>query len=124
MSKVPAIVPVSDLRDDAASVLDRLRKSHEPVVITQRGRAAAVLLSIEEYERSEHEREILRLLARAKKSLRRLAAHQQSGRRIPEFPQLDQREVVVPPYRFFYRVERATVWIVSVWHGAQKTAAD
>jgi prevent-host-death family protein len=62
MSKVPAIVPISDLREAAASVLDRVRKSREPVVITQRGRAAAVLVSVEEYERSEHEREILRLL--------------------------------------------------------------
>jgi prevent-host-death family protein len=63
MSKVPTIVPISDLREDAANVLDRMRKSREPVVITQRGRAAAVLVSIEEYERSEHERELLKLLA-------------------------------------------------------------
>ena len=63
MSKVPAIVPISDLREDAANILDRMRKSHEPVVITQRGRAAAVMVSVEEYERSTHEREILRLLA-------------------------------------------------------------
>ncbi|HEY7373365.1 MAG TPA: type II toxin-antitoxin system Phd/YefM family antitoxin [Polyangia bacterium] len=69
MSKVPAIVPVSDLRDDAANVLDRVKKSREPVVITQRGRAAAVLLSIEEYERSEHERELLRLLAQGEKEV-------------------------------------------------------
>ena len=29
------------------------------------------------------------------------------------------REVVVAPYRFFYRVDKKTVWIVAVWHGAQ-----
>jgi prevent-host-death family protein len=63
MSKVPAIVPISDLREDAANILGRMKKSHEPVVITQRGRAAAVMVSVEEYERSNHEREILRLLA-------------------------------------------------------------
>jgi prevent-host-death family protein len=63
MSKVPAIVPISDLRENAANILDRMKKSHEPVVITQRGRAAAVMVSVEEYERSTHEREILRLLA-------------------------------------------------------------
>jgi plasmid stabilization system protein ParE len=27
--------------------------------------------------------------------------------------------VLVPPYRFFYRVEKPTIWIVAVWHGAQ-----
>ena len=64
MSKVPSIVPISDLREDAANILSRMKNSHEPVVITQRGRAAAVMVSIEEYERSTHEREILRLLAR------------------------------------------------------------
>jgi prevent-host-death family protein len=69
MTKVPAIVPVSDLREDAANILGRLKKSHEPVVITQRGRAAAVLVSVEAYERSNHEREILRLLAQGDKEV-------------------------------------------------------
>jgi len=64
------------------------------------------------------------LLARAKKSLRRLSAHPHSGRRIPEFPELKHREVIVPPYRFFYRVEKTTVWIVAVWHGAQRTTSE
>lgn len=69
MSKVPAIVPISDLRENAANVLDRMKKSQEPVFITQRGRAAAVLVSVEEYERSEHEREILRLLVQGDKEV-------------------------------------------------------
>lgn len=63
MSKVPTIIPVGDLRRGAASVLARLRKSKEPLFITQRGRAAAVLVSVEAYARSEHDHELLRLLA-------------------------------------------------------------
>ena len=63
MARVPEIIPVTDLRQDASAVLKRVRSSREPLVITQRGRAAAVLLSVEEYERSENERHILRLLA-------------------------------------------------------------
>lgn len=50
MAKVPSIVPVSDLRQDAAGVLKRTRSSNEPVFITQRGRATAVLMSIEAFE--------------------------------------------------------------------------
>jgi prevent-host-death family protein len=69
MSKVPAIVPISDLREDAANILGRMRRTHEPVVITQRGRAAAVMISVEEYERATHEREILRLLAQGEKEV-------------------------------------------------------
>jgi prevent-host-death family protein len=69
MSKIPAIVPISDLREDAANILGRMKKSNEPVVITQRGRAAAVMVSVEEYERSTHEREILRLLAQGDREI-------------------------------------------------------
>lgn len=69
MAKVPAIVPVSDLRQDAARVLRNVRSSKEPLFITQRGRATAVLLSLDAYERSEAERELLLLLARGEKEI-------------------------------------------------------
>ena len=64
-----AIVPVTDLRQDAAAVLNKVRRSRDPVVISQRGRAAAVLLSVQEYERSVYERDLLRALARGGKEL-------------------------------------------------------
>jgi len=63
MAKFPHIIPISDLRQDAAKVLKQVRASREPIIITQRGRAAAVLLSVESYERSERNKELLRLLA-------------------------------------------------------------
>jgi prevent-host-death family protein len=69
MSKVPNIIPITDLRQDAASVLRRVRASREPIFITQRGRAAAVMMSTEEYERAEHDRELLRLLALGEKDI-------------------------------------------------------
>lgn len=56
MAKVPAIVPVSDLRQDAAGVLKSVKSSNEPLFITQRGRATAVLMSLDAYERFEAER--------------------------------------------------------------------
>lgn len=69
MGKLLNIIPVSDLRQDAAKVLKRVRESGEPLIITQRGRAAAVMLSVEAYERSEQNRELLRLLARGEKEI-------------------------------------------------------
>ena len=69
MREVPELVPVSDLRQDVAAVLKRLQLSPEPLVITQRGRAAAVLLSVEAYERREQERELLQLLAQGEKEI-------------------------------------------------------
>ena len=60
-----------------------------------------------------------RLRDRAEESLSRLADHPESGRVLPEFPDLPFREVVVSPYRFFYRVKDDVVWVVAAWHSAQ-----
>jgi plasmid stabilization system protein ParE len=56
---------------------------------------------------------------KAEKALSRLRRFPRSGRVLPEFPDLPFREVVVAPYRFFYRTKGRVVWIVAVWHGAQ-----
>jgi toxin ParE1/3/4 len=56
---------------------------------------------------------------RAATTLARLADFPESGRVLPEFPDLPFREVVIAPYRFFYRVKGEAVWVVAVWHGAQ-----
>lgn len=69
MVKVPKLIPITDLRQDSSAVLETVRNSREPLIITQRGRAAAVMLSVEEYERSEYERQILELLARGEKEI-------------------------------------------------------
>ncbi len=76
MSKIPDIVPVSDFRQDTAAVLKRLQAGSGPLVVTQRGRAVAVMQSIEAYEKLENERELLRLLrqASARSPLERVTA--------------------------------------------------
>lgn len=60
-----------------------------------------------------------RFRRRAENALRRLKRFPGSGRPLPEFPELTHREVLVGRYRFFYRTEGRTMWIVAVWHGAQ-----
>jgi prevent-host-death family protein len=75
MARVPKMIPVSDLRADVAEVLRRVQDSREPLVITQRGRAAAVMLSVREYERVEYERQILRALARGEQEIAAGAGH-------------------------------------------------
>jgi prevent-host-death family protein len=69
MGKLLNILPVSDLRQNAAKVLKKLRDKNEPIIITQRGRAAAVIIGVEAYEKSEHDKEILRLLAKGEKEI-------------------------------------------------------
>ena len=69
MAKIPEVIPVTDLRQDAAAVLRRVRGRKQPLIITQRGRAAAVMLSVDAYERGEQERQILLLLARGEQEI-------------------------------------------------------
>jgi len=75
MSSMPNIVPISDLRQDAAGVIRRASVSQEPVFITQRGRASAVMVSTQRYERTQHELEILRLLARGEAEIEAGVGH-------------------------------------------------
>lgn len=69
MPKSPRIIPISDLRQNASDVVKGVSSSREPVFITQRGRATAVLVSMQTYEDSQHELDILRLLARGEKEI-------------------------------------------------------
>ena len=69
MSTVPPIIPISDLRQDAANVLRQIKGSMQPTVITQRGRPAAIMLSVEAYEQGEHDRQLLLHLARGDKEI-------------------------------------------------------
>ena len=69
MGKLTNIIPVSDLRQNAAKLLKELKKTNEPLIITQRGRAAAVMIGVDAYEKSENEKELLRLLAMGEKEI-------------------------------------------------------
>ncbi len=56
---------------------------------------------------------------KAERTLARLTAFPDSGRRVPELPDLPYREVIISPYRFFYRPDGETIWLGAVWHSAQ-----
>ncbi len=75
MAKIPEVVPITDLRQDAAAVLKRVRTLKQPLIITQRGRAAAVMLSLDAYERGEQERQLLLALARGEREIARGVGH-------------------------------------------------
>lgn len=52
--------PVSDFRANSAAVLKQVRETRRPVVLTQRGRGAAVLLDIAAYQDLVDENDALR----------------------------------------------------------------
>lgn len=87
------------------------------VRFTPTGRAQ--FLAAVTYIRRDNPAAAARFRRCAEESLRRLVHVPESGRIIPEFPDLPYREIIITPYRFFYRIQDRTVWIVAVWHSAQ-----
>jgi len=69
VSTIPDVIPITDLRRNTAKALDRVKVSGRPLVVTQRGRAVAVMVSVERYEAQEREQEILRCLARGEQEI-------------------------------------------------------
>lgn len=76
-------------------------------------------LSALAYVRKDKPSAAVKFRDRTEKILRRLEDFPESGRIISEFPELPYREVIISPYRFFYKIKADIVWIIAVWHGAQ-----
>lgn len=81
--------------------------------------ARAQFLDALAYIRAESPAAAQGVLERSQAALRQLRDFPESGHPLPGFPDLPHREVLVEPYRFFYRIASGTVWIVGVWHGRQ-----
>jgi len=64
MSSIPTIVPVSDLRRDAARLMDAIGNTHEPAVIMQHGLPKAILQNIDSFQQMQRKVEIAELLTR------------------------------------------------------------
>ena len=70
-------VPITELRQRAAEIVEQLQGDEEPTVVLQRSRKAAYLLSVEEYERLRAELAALRralFLAEVREAERERAA--------------------------------------------------
>jgi len=53
------IKPVSEFRANAAELIEHVKSSRRPLVLTQRGHSAAVVLDVSEYERMVEEIDLL-----------------------------------------------------------------
>ena len=49
------IIPITDLQRQAGQLIASLSENAEPIVITQRGRASAVIISVERYTEMEED---------------------------------------------------------------------
>ena len=69
------IIPITDLQRQAGQIISSLSESGEPVIVTQRGRAAAVIISADRYEEIEDdlkrldELQLLELVGKAREAI-------------------------------------------------------
>ena len=54
------IVPLSDLKVNPGKIVNQVKETHRPILLTSRGRGVAVVQSLEEYENLEEEREFMK----------------------------------------------------------------
>ena len=60
---------VTTLKRQATKVLERIRVEKEPLLITERGKAAAYLVDVESYEANEKRMRLLEGLARGEQAI-------------------------------------------------------
>jgi len=70
MNAMPSIEPVTALRSQSSALIRRARDAKEPIIITQNGRATAVLQDIDSYQHQQEQLLMLKYLAQGEQSLR------------------------------------------------------
>jgi prevent-host-death family protein len=94
-STMKNIVPITELQRQAGQIIDGLADSEEPVIVTQRGRAAAVIISADRYEEIEDdlkrldELELLELVEEGKRQVKagNVISHDEVKRRLKFKPE-------------------------------------
>ena len=66
------------------------------------------------------EKEANRLIDRLLKRGDQLEIFQALGRKVSHYDRTDIREIIEPPYRIIYRVRKANVEVIDVFHGARR----
>lgn len=63
------IISLSDFRKKSAGYIQEIRSRGRPLVLTQNGHSAAILMSPEAFERFQYERDLFAAVARGEKEL-------------------------------------------------------
>jgi prevent-host-death family protein len=87
------IIPITDLQRQAGQIISSLAESEEPIVVTQRGRASAVLMTAERYAEIEtdlkrlDELELLEMIESSRQDVteKRVLSHDEVKKRL-KFP--------------------------------------
>lgn len=64
------VVPLSDLKINPGKVVGRTNETHRPILLTSRGRGVAVVLGLEDYEKSTEELRFVKAVAQSLADIR------------------------------------------------------
>jgi prevent-host-death family protein len=80
------ITPVTDFRTKAAELIQKIKKTRRPLILTQRGRSAAVVEDIREYENRLERLELLDAIVRGLQAVEKgdVISHKDAMRRLDE----------------------------------------
>ncbi|WP_446809807.1 type II toxin-antitoxin system Phd/YefM family antitoxin [Methylomonas sp. 2BW1-5-20] len=57
------VIPLSDLKVNPGKVVNQVKETHRPVLLTSRGRGVAVVQDLEDYEKNQEERVFMKAVA-------------------------------------------------------------
>ena len=57
------VIPLSDLKVNPGRVLNQVKETHRPVLLTSRGRGVAVVQDLDDYEKDQEERAFIKAVA-------------------------------------------------------------
>jgi prevent-host-death family protein len=56
------VIPLSDLKINPGRVVNQVKETHRPVLLTSRGRGVAVVQDLDDYERNQEERAFMKAI--------------------------------------------------------------
>ena len=82
--RTPRLEPVTEVKRRATQIIAGVRADGYPVIITERGRSAAVLIDIDSYDALLSRLEVLEGVARGERAIRegRVVSHAAAKRRM------------------------------------------
>ena len=85
--RTPRLEPVTAVKRRATEIIAGLRADQSPVIITEHGRSAAVLMDIDSYDALVSRLEVLEGLARGERAIRegRVVSHAAAKRRMRQW---------------------------------------
>jgi len=69
MKLLENVKPISYLEANVAEVIENLKSSHQPMLITQNGEAAMVIQSVADYEQTQETLALLKMLAQSQQAV-------------------------------------------------------